>query len=129
MAVVVSKEGVWDVIAGSASNTPTLTLTDLKPGTFVKVTCHFGARSVLNDTASGFYYTLTLDTDSDLTAITPVTQILQGHEGWQTCLLMGVFEVLVSSDGAASISVTFNKGDLDGLGSLMNFTLLAEIIP
>jgi hypothetical protein len=128
MAVVVSKVGAWDVIEGSSSNTPALELSNLKPGSFIKVTAHFGARTVKSDTTGGFYYTLTPDTDSDVVAITPATQICQAHEGWQACTLVAVFEVLGSTDGEATLHVVFTKGDLDGLGSLMNFTLLAEVL-
>jgi hypothetical protein len=128
MAVVVSKVGAWDVIEGSSSNTPALELKSLKPGTFIKVTAHFGARTVKRDITGGFYYALTPDSDGDVVAITPATQICQGHEGWQVCTLIAVFEVLGTTDGEATLHVTFTKGDLDGLGSLMNFTLLAETL-
>lgn len=128
MAVVVSKVGVWDVIEGSSSNTPALELTNLKPGSFIKVTCHFGARTVQSGNNGGFYYALTPDSDGDMVAITPTTQICQGHDGWQTCLIMAVFEMLGTTDGSATLQLIFTKGDLDGLGTLMNFTLLAETL-
>lgn len=128
MAVVVSKEGVWDVIAGSSSNTPALELKNLQAGTFLKVTCQFGARTLLRDLSGGFYYTLTPDSEADIVAITPVTQCCQGQEGWQVCSLVAVYEVLTTTDGEATLQVVFNKGDLDGLGSVMNFTLLAETL-
>lgn len=128
MVVVVSKIGAWDVIEGSSSNTPALELSSLQAGTFIKVTAHFGARTVKSDTTGGFYYTLTPDTDSDIVAITPSTQICQGHEGWLACTLITVFEVLGTTDGSAILHVIFTKGDLDGLGSLMNFSMIAETL-
>jgi hypothetical protein len=128
MAVVVSKEGVWDVIAGSSSNTPALELTGLKAGSFVKVTCQFGARTVQRDLSGGFDYSLITDDDSDLVAITPSLQTFQAQEGWQTCQMIVVYEVQAATDGSATIQVMFSKGVLDGLGSLMNFTLLAETL-
>jgi hypothetical protein len=128
MAVVVAKEGVWDVIAGSSSNTPALELTGLKAGSFLKITCQFGARTLQRDLSGGFEYTLTVDSDSDIVALTPTAQSFQAQEGWQTCQMMAVYEVLGTTDGSATIQVIFNKGVLDGLGSLMNFTLLAETL-
>jgi hypothetical protein len=128
MAVVVSKEGVWDVIAGSTSNTPALELNNLKVGSFIKVTCLFGARTLQRDLSGGFDYTLTLDSDADIVALSPTTQSFQAQEGWQACHLMVIYEVLGTTDGSATVQVMFQKGVLDGLGSLMNFTLLAETL-
>ncbi len=128
MVVVVSKVGAWDVVAGSSSNTPALELTHLKPGSFIKVTAHFGAQSHMNNVTSGFDYSLTLDSEADIVALTPTTQICQASSGWQACLLVVVYEVLSSTDGEATVQLMFNKGDLDGMGSLMNVTLLAETL-
>lgn len=128
MAYFVSKEGVWDVTPGGRSSTPVLKVAGLQPGTFVKVTCNFGARTIYRDTAEGFFYSLGTDGDNDVLAMTPATAIFQGDDGWQSCSLMTVFRVLATTDGEVDFACHFSKGDLSGSGALMNFVMIAEIL-
>lgn len=127
MAFFVSREGVWDIVAGS-SDTPALKVTGLQAGDMLKVTVNFCAHATTRDANEGFYYTLSTDSDDDVMAVTPATAIFQGDDGWQSCTLIAVFQVLPSTDGEAEFSCQFNKGDLTGSGTMMNFVLLAEML-
>src|SRR5689334_6934775 len=88
MAHFISREGVWDVSAGSRSQTPVLRVTELAPGSFLKVTCNFCAHAAARDSGEGFYYTLGTHGDDDVLAMTPATGVFQGDDGWQTCTLV-----------------------------------------
>jgi hypothetical protein len=128
MAFFVSREGVWDIVPGGSSETPALKVTGLTAGGLVKVTVNFCAHATNRAANEGFYYSLTSSSSDDVMAVTPATAIFQGDDGWQSCTLITIFEVLSNSKGAAELSCHFNKGDLTGTGTLMNFVLLAEML-
>lgn len=128
MAFFVSREGVWDIVAGNHGDTPTLKVTGIQAGSIIKVTVNFCAHTTKRDANEGFYYTLGAAYDDDVMAVTPTTAVFQGDDGWQSCTLVSVFQVLGNTDGEAEFSCQFGKGDLTGTGTLMNFTLIAEML-
>ncbi len=128
MAFFVSREGVWDIVPGGSSETPVLKVTGLKAGSLVKVTVNFSAHATNRATNEGFYYTLSSSSSDDVMAVTPASAVFQGDDGWQSCTLITIFEVLPNSKGGAEISCLFNKGDLTGTGTLMNFVMIAEML-
>ena len=128
MANFISREGVWDVHAGGRSQTPVLKVTGLTPGTFLKVTCNFCAHAAHRDAGEGFFYTLGAHGDDDMLAMTPTTGVFQGDDGWQTCTLVTVFQVLAGTNGEVDLECLFHKGNLSGAGTIMNFVLIAELL-
>jgi hypothetical protein len=128
MAFFVAREGVWDVEAGTVSGTPHLTVTDLRAGTHVKITVNFSARASLGSADEGFDFTVIAQGNNDVLAMTPTTGTFQGVEGWQSCVLSAVFEVLVTTDGETMFECVFDKGVLSGAGTIMNFVMVAEVI-
>ncbi|MGB1287788.1 MAG: hypothetical protein ACPG7F_14710 [Aggregatilineales bacterium] len=120
MMYYAAKDGVWQISEGS--DTPTLSIGDAAAGTHVKVTCNFTARTMSDDNGQGFYYRIVSNSAS---ALTPVSSVFQGCDGWQTATLVGLFEV-TTTDDETTFSVVFDAGDMDGKGTLLNFTLLAE---
>ncbi|MCU0514072.1 MAG: hypothetical protein MUE40_16065 [Anaerolineae bacterium] len=122
MAQFVSRDGVWDVISGGRSETPSLTVTGLQPGMLLKLTCQFTTR-----TEGGFYASLGTADDDDVVGLSPAATLVQGST-WHTCTLVCLFQVLPGTDGAAEFECLFNKGDQDGHGTLMNFLLLVETL-
>jgi hypothetical protein len=130
MAFFVSKEGVWDLIADGQNETPTLTVTNLKAGSLVKITVNFTAQTSLDHAREGFYFSVNADahSQSDVLAMTPTASALQGTQGWHSAVLIAVFEVLSTTDGTATFECAFSKGDLAGKGTLMNFVMLAELL-
>lgn len=128
MAFFVSREGVWDIVPGSGSETPTLKVSGLQAGSLVKVTVNFCAHATNRSANEGFYYALSSSSRDDVMAVSPATAVFQGDDGWQSCTLITIFEVLPNSKGDAELSCQFNKGDLTGTGTIMNFVLLAEML-
>lgn len=124
MAHYISKEGVWDVAGNGDSAAPVLKVTGLLPGTLVKVTCNFCARTTQRNTDEGFFYSLGTDTQDDVMAMTPTTAAFQGNEGWQSCSLITVFQVLPGTDGEVDFECTFKNG----IVTLMSFVMIAEVL-
>jgi hypothetical protein len=124
MAHFISKEGVWDVLPDGQSDTPVLKVTGLRPGTFVKVTCNFCAQAAQEVNDEGFFYSVGTKAADDVMAMTPTTAAFQGDEGWQSCTLIAVFEVLSGTDGEVEFGCHFKNGAV----TLMNFVMIAEIL-
>lgn len=128
MAFFVAREGVWDVEAGTTSGTPGLTVSGLQAGSHLKMTVNFSARASLSSTDEGFDFTVVAQGNNDVLAVTPTTGTFQGAEGWQSCVLIVIFEVLATTDGETLFECIFDKGVLSGVGTLMNFVMIAEVI-
>jgi len=121
MYKLASKNGAWEAVMDGNSQTPILNLSGLQAGQIIKVTVNFFARE------GSFYYVITSN-NPHFIALNPTQGIFDDPEGWESCFLIGLFEVQGSGEQEGSLMVEFNKGDLSGMGTLSNFTLLAEVI-
>jgi hypothetical protein len=128
MAFFVAREGVWDVEAGTISGTPRLTVTGLQTGSHIKITVNFSARAAFSSEDAGVDFTVSALGNNDVLAMTPTTGTFQGVEGWQSCIVIAVFEVLLTTDGETTFECVFDKGVLSGVGTIMNFVMVAEVI-
>ncbi|MCS6835333.1 MAG: hypothetical protein NZ750_04865 [Anaerolineae bacterium] len=103
------------------SQTPILNLAGLQAGQVIKVTVNFFARE------GSFYYVVSSN-NPNFVALNPTQGIFEDPEGWESCLLVALFEVQGNGEQEGSFMVEFNKGDLSGTGTLSNFTILAEVL-
>jgi hypothetical protein len=126
MVQYVSKTGVWDVSADDAQ-TPSLPI-PVPAGALVKVTCQFFARTMTDQNDDGFLYSL-LASDQAV-SLTPLQGIVQGQDSWQMISHVALFEASgVGHETELEFGLQIERGGMHGRGSMMNFTLLAEIIP
>ena len=135
MTKFASKSGSWNISVGSTpsrAETPILEMDNLINNNVVKVTANFFAKTSNAGMGSGFYYTITAAEANDITPLTPSAGVFQGTNGWQSCTLIGFFKVNQTGSSPTEdidFEVVFSKGDLNGEGSLHNFTLTAEVVP
>lgn len=122
----ISKTGVWD-ISDDDPQTPNLSVT-AAVGTQVKVTCQFFARSMTDHYDDGFLYTL--QSSDNCVSLTPLQGIIQGHDTWLMIAHTALFEVSGIPGELVDLefSLQVESGGMNGRGSMMNYTLLAEVI-
>lgn len=121
MYKLASKNGAWEAVMDGNSQTPILNLAGLQAGQVIKVTVNFFARE------GSFYYVVSSN-NPNFVALNPTQGIFEDPEGWESCLLVALFEVQGNGEQEGSFMVEFNKGDLSGTGTLSNFTILAEVL-
>lgn len=134
MANFVTHAGIVDLKAGGSptrSGMPILEMQNLVIGNTVKITCNFFARADQSGRNNGFYYQIAAVNSDELVTLTPASGIFQSSNGWQSCTLIGLFQVQQVSNSPTEdidFEVLFSKGDLSGEGQITNFTLLGEVV-
>lgn len=134
MSHVVSKPGTTDISVDdspSREGLPILEMRNLVSGNTVKITATFFARTNPSGRSNGFYYQVAAVNAQELVALTPVEGVFQSCDGWQACVLIGLFKVkstTASPTEDIDFELLLRKGDLNGQGQILNFTLLGEII-
>ena len=123
MVYFVSKTGVWDVEAGE-SGTPALKVAGLESGNGIKLTCQFFARTMTDDLGDGFEYAI--ESNGAAIPLTPIKGFVQGSDSWHLHTHVVLYEVQAGSE--THFNLTIGKGSMNGIGSMMNFLLMAETI-
>mgnify|MGYP003572970768 CR=1 FL=1 len=129
MSRFVSKSGTWaiEVNAPSRAETPVLKVPYVTKGNTIRVTANFDASP-----NNGFHYQIQ-STTSEVTALSPTKGTVQGTgDQWGSVTRIAFFLVdnVSSQTGVEDVDfeVLFSKQDLDGTGSLSNFTLIGELV-
>lgn len=120
-----SKTGVWDIQAGETS-LPTITLNNLAANSIIKVTLQFFGRAQSDNLSEGYTYSIR-EKGTNLITLSPSFGLVQGQDSWQLFTHQVLFQVPGNvNDGQAGIFIDIGEGDMNGVGSMMNFTLFAE---
>jgi len=121
----VSKTGVWDV-SDDDPQTPPLSVV-APVGAQIKVICQFFARTMTDQNDDGFLYTV--QASDNAVSLTPLQGIVQGHDTWMMIAHTALFEASgVGETVELQFGLQIEPGGMRGRGSMMNFTLLAEVI-
>jgi hypothetical protein len=121
-----SKTGVWNVDA-SEEEFPVLVVKGLSAGTLLKVTCQFFSRTMTDDLGDGYEYRLVENGATTLITLTPDGGLVQGSDSWQLFTHVVLFEVPASIDHT-ELALRINYGGMNGQGSMMNLTMIAETV-
>ncbi len=126
----VQKSGTWNVTVGGRSDTPILEMPDITKGNAIKVTVTFLAKTA-GQADSGFNYTVKVTNSKDAQALSAQQSVVQGNAGFQTTTKTVIFIAKVSSPTGVEdldFEVTFEKGSLDGQGTISDFLMIGEIV-
>ena len=127
MLSYVSRTGVWDIQAGE-TKLPNIKLENLVANSTIKVTCQFYGRSMSDDLSEGYTYHIR-EGGVNLITLTPDIGFVQGSDSWQLYTHVMLFQVPGRVDRTeTTINVEIDTGDMNGIGAMMNFVLIAEAV-
>ncbi len=122
-----SRTGVWDIQA-KETKLPHIKLENLVANSTIKVTCQFYGRSLSDDLGDGYTYQIQ-ERGTNLITLTPDIGFVQGSDSWQLYTHVMLFQVPGRvGDGETTINIEVDKGDMNGIGAMMNFVLIAETV-